>query len=203
MTTRAEAKAEELAKHKMQALVMLVACAVIALVFTGAIAVMVTHMPNVLIDDEGVTGPWSGDVEMEWDHLVISHTADMELGNMDWEITKGKDNETVDEGTQEKVDGDLITANVGPGEYGVYLTPTGVNSGVDYDVTVREFYLAPSTITYLRWTGAFVLFFLAPLLWYVMMAKGTEKHREEYKLARLGIALTMVLSGIFAVTPWL
>lgn len=202
MTTRAEAQAEELARHRTRALLMLISCAVVALVFTAAIALMATHQPRTLAEAEDVTGPWSANVTLEWDHLVVTHSVDLSLGNLDWEVTRGEENETIDDGSQTEEDDELLTITVGPGDYGVYVSPTGVNSGVEYDVTVREAYISPATITLLRWAGAFVLFFLAPFLWYVFMTDTARKHQEEYRLARIGIALTMALSGIFAFTPW-
>jgi len=204
MTTRAEARAEEEAKHRWRALVLVIICAAVAVAYTVFIVLMSTHMPNTLAEADGVTGAWSTNVTKEWDHLVVTHTGDLSKGNMDWEITKGKDNETLASGTHEEHGDDLIAVTIdGSGDFGVYLTPTGVNSAKSYDVTVRELYLSPTLIENLRLSGFFVLALLVPFLWYAFMSSSTEKHREEYRLAWMAIPLTMLLSAIFAFTPWM
>ena len=97
----------------------------------------------------------------------------------------------------------LITvADLGTGEWGVYLEPSGVNAAKEFDVTIREFYLTPGTIDAVKYLALFLMLFLAPLLWYAAVSKYTSRVRETYRLASLAMALTMVLSAAVAFVPW-
>jgi hypothetical protein len=203
VTTRKQAQEEETARHSFQALLLTVICGCLVAVMAVFIALQATHMPDVVAEGSDVDGVYYEHAEIGWDHLVIEHTGDLDLGNMDWEITKEPGNESLREGAHEKGDHRLITvADLGPGEYGVFLEPSGVNAAKEYDVTVREFYLAPGTVDALRYAAVFFLLFLAPLLWYAALSKYTEKVRETYKLANVAMALTALLSAAVAAVPW-
>lgn len=203
MSQRAQAYEEHLATHKMRALILVIICTATAVVYSVFLVMMATHMPHVLAEEEGAVNSWSTEVEMEWDTLVVDHTSDLELGNLGWEVTRGEDNETLFSGSHGKKDDDIIVVELGEGgSFGIYLTPSGVNSGNAYDVTVREFYISPTTIGVLRMVALFVLAVLTPFLWYVYMSAYTVKFREVYRFAWKAIALTMVLSAMVGFAPW-
>lgn len=203
MSQRAQAYEEHLATHKMRALILVIICTAIAVVYSVFLVMMATHMPHVLAEEEGAVGPWSSEIEMEWDTLVVDHTSDLDLGDLQYEVTQGEDNETVVSGSHGRKDDDIIEVELGEGgTYGLYLTPSGVNSGVKYDVTVREFYISPTTIGVLRMIALFVLAVLVPFLWYAFKSTSTAKFREEYRFAWKAIALTMVLSAMVGFAPW-
>jgi hypothetical protein len=203
VTQRKQAQEEEMARHSFQALLLTVICGCLVAVLGVFIGLQATHMPNVVAQGSGVDGVYYEQAEIGWDHLVIEHNGDLELGNMDWEITKEPGNESLREGAHEGDDHRLITvADLGPGEYGVYLEPSGVNAAKEYDVTVREFYLTPGTIDAVKYAAIFFLLFLAPVLWYAALSKYTAKVRETYKLASVVMALTMLLSASVAFVPW-
>lgn len=144
MSQRAQAYEEHLATHKMRALILVIICTAIAVVYSVFLVLMATHMPHVLAEEKGAVDSWSSEVEMEWDTLVVDHTSDLDLGDLQYEVTQGEDNETVVSGSHGKKDDDVIAVELGEsGTYGLYLTPSGVNSGAKYDVTVREFYIPP------------------------------------------------------------
>jgi hypothetical protein len=106
-------------------------------------------------------------------------------------------------GDHGKNDDDIIVVELGEGgTFGLYLTPSGVNSATAYDVTVREAYISPNTIGVLRMVALFVLAVLVPFLWYALISSYTVKFRQEYRFAWKAIALTMVLSGIVGFAPW-
>jgi cell division protein FtsL len=203
MTTRAEVQEEIRAKHRWRALMLFLVCIAIVVVYTVFLVLMATHMPRTLEEAEDVTGMWSTEVEMEWGNLVVDHTSDLSKGNLDWEITSGPENETLKTGSHEEHGDDVIIVELGEGgTYGVHLTPTGVNSAVEYDVTVRDFYVSPVTIEVVKIGALFVLAFLAPFLWYAWASRYTAKYRDLYGRAWMTIAGTMLLSGIVSFTPW-
>ncbi len=203
MSQRTQAYEEHLALHKTRALILVIICTVIAVVYSVFLALMATHMPHVLAEEEGAVGNWSTEVEMEWDTLVVDHTSDLERGDLQYEVTQGKDNETVATGAHGKDDDDIIVVDLAEGgTYGLYLTPPGVNSTKPYDITVRELYISPTTIDFLRMAALFVLAVLVPFLWYAFMSTSTARFREEYRFAWKAIALTMVLSAMVGFAPW-
>ena len=178
-------------------------CFAIAIVYTVFILLMVTHMPRVLEDEFSVRGEFFTTVEMEWEHLAVEHNSDLSVGDIAWEVTKGEDNETLFSGMHGEEDDELIVVEgLGPGEFGVFLKPTGVNAAKDYDIRVMEFYLSPNTIDLIKMVAVLVLVVLVPFLWYAYMSPVTRKYREEYKFAALAIAMTMVLSAVVMFTPW-
>jgi hypothetical protein len=203
VTQRAQAHEENLAKHKTRALVLVIVCTAITIAYAVFLALMATHMPRVLAEEEATRGPWSAEVDMEWDNLVVDHTSDLELGNLQYEVTRGEANETVVTGSHSRHDDEVIVIELGEGgEYGVYLTPSGVNSGKEYDIQIREFYISPNTIGVLKMVALFVMVFLVPFLWYAFFSAYTAKFREEYRFAWMAILLTIVLSAIIAFAPW-
>ncbi len=203
MTQRKEAMEEERSRHHLRAFILsIVAIAIIAL-YAAFIVLQATHLPNVIASETDVKSASFREVEMDWEHLVIEHTGDLELGDMRWEITKDPGNETLHEGMHGDKDDDLIIVEgLGPGEFGVFLEPTGVNSAKEYDVTIREFYISPVTIDLVKLGALFFLAVLSPFLWYALWSRYTEKFREEYRLAIVAVALTMVLSAVVAFVPW-
>jgi len=189
--------------HKMRALILVIFCTAIAVGYSVFLVLMTTHMPHVLAEEEGAVGNWSAEVEMEWDILVVDHTSDLELGDLQYDVTQGKDNETVATGAHGKDDDDILVVDLAEGgTYGLYLTPSGVNSMKRYDITVKEMYISPTTIDFLRMAALFVLAVLVPFLWYAFMSASSAKFREEYRFAWKAIALTMVLSAIVGFAPW-
>jgi hypothetical protein len=203
MSQRAEAMEEQRAKHTSRAWVITLFCTAIVVVYTAFLLLMVTHMPHTLAEEKDLTGMWSVEVTMEWDHLVVDHTSDLSKGNMDWEVTGEPGNETLETGSHEQKGDDVIIVDIGKGgTYGVHLTPSGVNSGIAYDVTVQEFYISPATIMLLRMAALFVLALLVPFLYYPLRASQTAKFRDAYKTAWMTMALTIVLSAIIGFFPW-
>ena len=203
MTQRKEAQEEARQRHHFWALVFTILAIAVIAGFGIFIAVQATHLPHTVAIEADVSGASYRTVETEWDHLVIEHTGDLEMGDMRWEVTRDPGNETLKDGMQGEDDHALITVrDLGPGEYGVFLEPTGVNSAKEYDVTIREFYLLPATMDTAKWTGLALLFLLAVVLWYVALSKATEKVREEYRLARIALALALVLSAAVGFMPW-
>ncbi|UCC93005.1 MAG: hypothetical protein JSW25_10170 [Thermoplasmata archaeon] len=203
MSQRAQALEEDKARHRLRSLVLLIVCTAMVVVYTVFLVVMATHMPRTLEEAEGISGMWSTEVEMEWGNLLVEHTSDLSKGNMDWEVTRGPDNETIDEGSHKEHGDDLIIVELGKGgTYGLHLTPSGVNSALEYDVTVREVYLSPVTIEMLSLAALFVLAVLAPFLWYAAVSRYTARHRDLYRLTWMVVAGTMVLSGIVGFFPW-
>jgi hypothetical protein len=203
MTQRKQAMEEDVARHSFRALVLTVVCVALVSVLGAFIAIQATHLPEVLAEESDVDGIFYEHVDSQWDHLVIEHTGDLTLGDMNWEITKEPGNESVRGGAHGEDDRPLITvSDLGAGEWGVYLEPSGVNVAKEYDVTVREFYLTPGTIDALKYVALFFLLFLAPLLWYTAVSKYAAKVRDTYKLASVAMALTMLLSAAVALVPW-
>ncbi len=204
MTQRAQAQQEQQEAHRFRALVLVILAAALIAVYGVFIGLYATHLPNVVGTATDVEGAYYEVVEIEWDHLVIEHNGDLKMGDFRWEITRDPGNETLRDGTQGKNDPELITvADLGPGEYGVFLDPTGVNSAHEYDVTVREHYITPGTVETLGLVALFFLAVFAIALYYGLLSKYTEKHREEYRLANIAMALAMVLSVAVALVPFI
>lgn len=203
MTQRAQKLEERERTHGRRAITLVALCFAIAILYTVFILLMFSHMPRILEDEFDFRGEFFTTVETEWDHLVVDHNSDLSLGDMAWEVTKGEDNETLFSGMQGEDDDELIfVEDLGPGEFGVFLKPTGVNAAKAYDLRVMEFYLSPATIDLIQMVATLVLVILVPFLWYTFMSAATRKYREEYKFATLAIAMTMVLSAVVLFTPW-
>lgn len=204
MTQRAQAQQEQQEAHRFRALVLVILSAALIIGYGVFIVVHATHLPNAVGTATDVEGAYYDTVEIEWDHLVIEHNGDLEMGDFRWEITRDPGNETLRDGMQGKDDHELITAaDLGPGEYGVFLDPTGVNSAHEYDVTVWDHYMTPSTVETVALVALFFVAFLAIVLWYSLLSKYTEKFREEYRLANIAMALAIVLSAAVAVVPFI
>ncbi len=52
MSQRAQAYEEHLAMHKMRALILVIICTAIAVVYSVFLVLMTTHMPHVLADSD-------------------------------------------------------------------------------------------------------------------------------------------------------
>jgi amino acid transporter len=203
---RDEAKRIEKDKHRRRALIFNVVFTGLALVFIAFLLVMATHWPKTLVEEEGVRGTWSGDVETEWDTISIAHGLDLS-GNttMVWSVNRGPDNETVEEGVHTSSDDQLIIVDLGDtGGYTVHLDPEGRNDAKPYDVRVKEHYVSPVTVEVLYYTAAAVLAFVVGIIGLVFLFSDRRKFYEEYKLTwwvtgpLLGMSAIVVL-----VLPWL
>jgi hypothetical protein len=145
-------------------------------------------------------------VGTEWDIISISHGLDLSGGTtMVWSVTRGPDNETVEDGVQTSSDDYLIIVDLEEaGEYTVHLDPEGQNDHKPYDVRVREHYLSPVTVQLMYFFAAFVLAFVVGISYFVFLYPNRRKHYEEYKLTWW---VTGPLLGLSACTvlliPWL
>ena len=203
MTQRKEALERERSRHHLTAFLLSIVSIAIIAGYGAFIILQATHMPHVIASGTDVDGASFRRVEMDWDHMVVEHTGDLKMGDMRWEVTRDPGNETLREGMHGEEDDELlIIDDLGPGEYGLFLEPTGVNSARPYDVTVREFYMAPSTLVLVRLGALFLLAALSPFLWYALRSRHTERYREEYRLAIIAVVLTMVLSAVVGFVPW-
>ena len=203
---RDEAKRTEKDKHRRRALFFNLLFTGLALVFIVFLLVMATHWPRTLVDEKGVRGVWSADVETGWGTISIAHGLDLS-GNttMAWSVTRGSDNETVAEGVQKDSDDYLIIVDLEEaGEYTIHLDPEGRNDAKPYDVRVRDHYLSPTTVEVVYYSAAFVLAVVVGTIGLVFLYPHRRKHYEEYKLTwwvtgpLLGVSAIVVL-----ILPWL
>ncbi len=203
---RDEAKRTQKEKHRRRALFINVLFTSLALVFIIFLVVMATHWPRTLVEEEGVRGVWSAGVGTEWNTISIAHGLDLsEDTAMIWSVTRGSDNETVEEDVQTGSDDYLVIVELAEtGEYTVHLDPEGRNDHKPYDVRVREHYLSPVTVQLMYFFAAFVLAFVVGISYFVFLYPNRRKHYEEYKLTWW---VTGPLLGLSAVTvlliPWL
>lgn len=204
MTKRAEALAEQRAKHRFRALVLNIMFMAVAVALIALMAVMATHWPRMLAEEGNVEGDWSANVTTEWHYLLVEHTyrLDPDLG-MVWEITEGEENETIAEGNQNESRDDVIAPRMDPGDYRVFLMPDYRPMERKYDVTVRESYVHPDTAWWGRVAGAFFALVFAPIVMYTFMWPHREKWGEEYRLAwRFTLPLLVASSAAIAAVPW-
>ncbi len=206
MTMRDEAKRTQKDRHRRRALFINVLFTGLALVFIAFLLVMATHWPRTLVEEEGVRGVWSADVGTEWDIISVAHGLDLSEDTvMVWSVTRGSDNETVEEGVQTGSDDYLVIAELAEaGEYTVHLDPEGRNDHKPYDVRVREHYLSPVTVEAMYIFAAAVLAYVVGVTGLVLLYPHRRRFHEEYKLTwwvtgpLLGVSAIVVL-----VLPWL
>jgi len=184
MTMREEAKQAEKDKHRRRALFLNVFFFGLALMLLAFLLVMATHWPRLLVEEEDLRGTWSVTMETEWDIISIAHGLDLS-GNttIAWSITRGHDNETVEDGVQTGSDDYLIIVGLEKeGEYTLHLDPEGRNDAKPYDVRVREHYISPGTVSVMYMFAAFVLAFVVGVTYIVVLYPNRRKNYQDYKM---------------------
>ena len=177
-----EAREAEMERHGKQGRILDIVLVCISVAFLVFVVLMLLHGTNVVLEDDNAYREFYATFEVDTDYISIETTAPIHAGTeLEWEVTKGPDNETIASGTQGANDtGPIYVQLEGAGEYGVHLTPPYAGPPENYTVTVRELFVGPGTLNAVKVVSVLVLIATLVLWGYYLWPK-RKKYLEQYR----------------------